>query len=268
MDNLTSIVEDTLTFIDLGVIKQYKKYRRVPPNWLKFKRIKPLLGKEYYQSENNVLMMGLSPENEWPVNQTFAARLNHEDGSWNGESFVVVHAETASRSEIVSFTSGWRGGDTCKVVFTEPRPSGVMVPGYFFTEYQNGEWVDITKNKNSGIDKNDSQYSNLVEGALAFQFNARFDWSVEIGWGYKSSLEIPTDPTGVIEMLKLREIPEGSKRRDAIVHIVSGHYRKRRNDPDSLSWVRGHFRGKTEIEHNGMKITVRPSARDMEAIAS
>lgn len=82
------------------------------------------------------------------------------------------------------------------------------------------------------------------------------------------SLDLPSDPTGVHEMWKLRDIPEGAKRRAALLHWVSDHWRQNRYDPEMEGYVRKHLRGQNECTLGGMKIHITPSAVDMHAVES
>jgi hypothetical protein len=58
------------------------------------------------------------------------------------------------------------------------------------------------------------------------------------------------------EMFKLREKPEGRTRREALVHIVSSHWRKGVKDTDDRRYVEGYLRGATEFEWFGMQAKI------------
>lgn len=76
------------------------------------------------------------------------------------------------------------------------------------------------------------------------------------------SLTLLTDPTGVKEFWRLRDIPEGKRRRDALLHWVEGHWRKTRNDPDVERYVRKHLRGQRDLTQGKFQAKVYPSERD------
>lgn len=76
------------------------------------------------------------------------------------------------------------------------------------------------------------------------------------------SLTLLTDPTGVKEFWKLRDIPEGKKRRAALLHWVDEHWRQTRNDPDVEAYVRKHLRGSESITQGNFKASVFASETD------
>ena len=75
-------------------------------------------------------------------------------------------------------------------------------------------------------------------------------------------LTLLTDPTGVKEFWRLRDIPVGKKRRDALLHWVNDHWRQDRRDPEVEVYVRKHMRGAENITHGSFKATIIPSERD------
>lgn len=75
-------------------------------------------------------------------------------------------------------------------------------------------------------------------------------------------LTLLTDATGVKDFWKLRDIPEGRKRRDALLHWVSDHWRKDRTDPDVEVYVRRHMRGSEDIKQGQFEAKVTPSEVD------
>lgn len=76
------------------------------------------------------------------------------------------------------------------------------------------------------------------------------------------SLTLLTDPTGVKEFWKLRDIPSGHRRRTALLHWVEQHWRQTRSDPDVEAFVRKHMRGETDIKQGKFEAHITPSTRD------
>ena len=76
------------------------------------------------------------------------------------------------------------------------------------------------------------------------------------------SLTLLTDPTGVKEFWKLRDVPVGKKRRDALLHWVNDHWRKKRNDPDVEVYVRKHLRGSKSLTYKSFSAKIVPSEKD------
>lgn len=76
------------------------------------------------------------------------------------------------------------------------------------------------------------------------------------------SLTLLTDPTGVKEFWKLRDVPAGRTRRAALLHWVEQHWRQMRQDPDVESFVRRHMRGQKVLTHGFFRAEITPSTRD------
>lgn len=72
-----------------------------------------------------------------------------------------------------------------------------------------------------------------------------------------------TDPTCLREMFRLRDKPDGKTRRDAIVHIVKGHWRKYSNATECRRYVESYLRGKTEFDWFGMNVNVHTNGIDL-----
>jgi len=72
------------------------------------------------------------------------------------------------------------------------------------------------------------------------------------------------DSVAVKDVFRFRDIPDGKKRRDALLHWVSGHYRKYREDPEAEMWVRDHIRGKTEFTWSGIQCIISPPKEKLE----
>lgn len=76
------------------------------------------------------------------------------------------------------------------------------------------------------------------------------------------SLTLLTDPTGVKDFWKLRDVPPGRKRRDALLHWVEQHWRQNRHDPDVEVFVRKHMRGSEDITQGQFRAKIVASKRD------
>lgn len=100
--------------------------------------------------------------------------------------------------------------------------------------------------------------------AARLQFIRRYDWRVSLGYVGCPSIAFITDPIGVREVFRLRDIPEGRSRRAALRHWVKEHWRSSRTDPAEEVKVREHLRGATEFTWNGLRCRVVPSAFDRE----
>ena len=87
-------------------------------------------------------------------------------------------------------------------------------------------------------------------------------WIVGLQRSNQPAMAFPTDPIGVREIFRLRDIPEGKARRASMIHWVDAHYRKKHDDPSALTYVRKHLRGGTRFTWNGLICTVKPPRSD------
>lgn len=76
------------------------------------------------------------------------------------------------------------------------------------------------------------------------------------------SLTLLTDPTGVKEFWKLRDVPTGRTRRAALLHWVEQHWRQTRNDPEVEAFVRAHMKGESALKHGKFEAVITPSTED------
>lgn len=125
-----------------------------------------------------------------------------------------------------------------------------------------GEYCRILKNESETIAKSiRATQANIMLAGLAVGMKGNWSAKVKVSDNIPS-LTVLTDPTGVKELWKLRDIPDGKKRRDALLHWVSQHWRQNRKDPEVESYVRKHLRGATEFRHGEMSVVVQPSEKD------
>lgn len=90
------------------------------------------------------------------------------------------------------------------------------------------------------------------------------DWHAKIGFVGGLSVTFSTDPTGARELFKLRDIPAGKCRREALKNWVRAHWRKKRSNPDEASQVREHLRGQSKFTWNGLRVEIIPATAEIE----
>jgi hypothetical protein len=103
-------------------------------------------------------------------------------------------------------------------------------------------------------------------------FTHYYDWRVELGFQMPGKTLLPTvslstDAAGAKSAYRLRDIPAGKTRRDALRHWVSTHWRKNAYDPEEEIKIWAHLRGVEEFSHNGLKCRIIPSAYDLKKAA-
>jgi hypothetical protein len=100
---------------------------------------------------------------------------------------------------------------------------------------------------------------NVFLAMMGFADGIRRYWLAYIRLGDSPRIVMPTDPTGVRSLWALRDIPNGKKRRDALLHWVSEHWRKSRRSPDDASYVKRHLRGKRNLTCDGLTVDIVPA---------
>lgn len=106
--------------------------------------------------------------------------------------------------------------------------------------------------------------SNSVRLATSLALRHRYEWAVALGLEGAPSIRFVTDPTGIKEAWRVRDLPEGRDRREALMTWVSDHWRQSRYDPDMETYVRKHLRGALSFEWRGMQGEIIPAPYDIE----
>jgi hypothetical protein len=107
-------------------------------------------------------------------------------------------------------------------------------------------------------------YLDLGGVAIGVALRQRYEWAVNVGFSNTPSVRIATDPTGMKELFRLRDVQPGRDRRDALMNWVSDHWRQNRRDPDVEIYVRKHMRGGTQFDWRGFNCEIIPARFDME----
>lgn len=94
----------------------------------------------------------------------------------------------------------------------------------------------------------------------------RYEWAVSLGFENCPSVRFSTDPTGIKELFRLRDVPDGRDKRSALMNWVSDHWRQDRKDSDVETYVRKHLRGTTKFNWRGFEAKLMPSAFDMDKV--
>lgn len=86
----------------------------------------------------------------------------------------------------------------------------------------------------------------------------RYEWTVAMSLDGTPALRFMCSPGAARAAFRLRDLPPGKSRRDALIHWVAEHYR----NPDIH--VSEHLRGKHVFEWRGLQCQIIPSAFDRE----
>jgi hypothetical protein len=100
--------------------------------------------------------------------------------------------------------------------------------------------------------------------ATATALKQRYEWAVALGLEQSPSIRFATDPTGIKDVFRIRDLPDGKDRREALLNWVTQHWRQHRDDPDIEIYVRRHLRGATSFNWRGMNCELLPSQYDVD----
>ena len=126
---------------------------------------------------------------------------------------------------------------------------------------RDGAWIPLTQ----GLEDNvaHAEMGFWYQSSLGFQFLRQYQWRVYFAYAGHPGVELPTDPVGAQQVFRLRDIPNGKHRRQALVHWVDEHWRHTRNDPMIETQVRSHLRGAQDFDWNGLVCRIRPAEVDL-----
>lgn len=203
----------------------------------------------------------------------FSAITKYEDDP-EGSSYTLRRYRRASVKELRGRGRIYSSMVNESAVACISPEDGGYVSARFYTFFVNGKWVlEERPQVNDSMfcpewvngqsltlgTKCDSNWDPSI--ALGLQFNEQYEWHVDIQRGDSIELSFETDPYGAQEIFRLRDIPDGKKRRAALRNWVTQHWRKTR---DAETSVRRHLRGAEQFVWNDLRCVVRPSADDLK----
>jgi hypothetical protein len=101
--------------------------------------------------------------------------------------------------------------------------------------------------------------------ATAVALRQRYEWAVAFALNEDApSIRFATDPTGIKELYRLRDVPKGRDRRESLIGWVEDHWRQNRHDPDVEVYVRKHLRGAVRLDWRSLVGEVLSSQFDLE----
>jgi hypothetical protein len=126
---------------------------------------------------------------------------------------------------------------------------GTILRHHAHSYHRDGIWWQMTGRREAWV-----AFAMAVLG----QTLARKEWSVRVRLSDATpSVCLFTDPAGVLAFFRLRDVPPGKSRRDALAHWVREHYRRSRVDPDAAIRVREHLRGTRAFRWHGMGVEIQ-----------
>lgn len=124
--------------------------------------------------------------------------------------------------------------------------------------YKGAKWFSLEVDSEAAAKEGMLHRANELLVGLAAGIRAHWIAKVRIQEDVPS-LSLLTDPTGVKELWKMRDVPAGKKRREALLNWVCDHWRQDRSDPEVEVYVRKHMRGQDLFAHGSMNVCIIPS---------
>lgn len=110
-----------------------------------------------------------------------------------------------------------------------------------------------------------SEIDATISIGFAIPLTERYDWHVAFGFAdHGPRVIFPTNPSGCLALFRSRNLGSGEKRRAALRHWVTNHYRQIGADNTNLSYIRDHLRGNTRFIWNGLDCELLVSEFDLE----
>lgn len=222
-----------------------------PPPLTAFQRIDPLL---LYTDPDGWFfpIADYTPSVLWPLD---VCTIQLNDLADNG--LLVQRARSITPKDARGVVSRISPFMLCTDIAAEVE--GKLATARSIESYLGGNWVHAEKEVST---KSSSFFRGNV--AIAVALRQRYEWAVSIGFSNSPSVRIVTDPTGMKDLFRLRDVPDGRNRRDALMTWVSDHWRKDRRDPDVETYVRKHMRGSAKFDWRGMECEIMPARFDIE----
>jgi hypothetical protein len=164
-----------------------------------------------------------------------------------------------------------RTGQVFEVSLGVVLNSGKIHTGRMYVEHIGKGDLDVIEdpriaNPRVRVDREDELWETCWL-AKSCALTAEYDWCVDLGYRRHNApmVSIVTDPISARGIFKLRDIPPGASRREAIKHWVNGHQRKTKNGCEYK--VTAHLKGAETFNWNGLECIIRPSEHDLKLAA-
>jgi hypothetical protein len=152
-----------------------------------------------------------------------------------------------------NFTKTKAGENVYPVIPTPLKAGYVMSPQHVLEYPGSNEYLETLRSFHAHLQLAMTQY---------------YEWTCFIRETPNSvGIRIPIHPSASKEVFMMRNIPEGAKRKRAIVNYVKDHYRTVKglgNEREIL--IKKHFRGDLKFNWRGLEVHVTPSPYDLNRI--
>ena len=238
-----------------------------PPAFKNFRALEPIgfglhdmQGKDWWLFPPN----DCPPDLVWPLDVGVIA--DRDDGG----DFHMQRGRSVTPKEV-------RGAVTRFSPFMVRDDIGQIVDGELWLAagvlaWIGGQWVDADSHrrwddKGGYFRKQDKAVPDewvSINILTALALRQRYEWAVALGLENAPSVRFATDPTGIKDLFRIRDLPAGRDRREALMIWVTDHWRQTRTDPEIELYVRKHLRGAVNFSWRGMAGEVLPAQFDLE----
>lgn len=163
------------------------------------------------------------------------------------------------------FNSATKLEDNNNVIIPIPTP---LKSGFFYDK------KEVIKKMYEDLRDTNSMYFQTIKNfhmALQLSLTYHYEWSCYIKETQNSlGVRIPIHPSSSKSVFMMRNTPEGSQRKKAIVNFVKDHYRtiKGYNDNERKVLIQKHFRGELKFNWRGLEVHITPSPYDLMRVKS
>lgn len=128
----------------------------------------------------------------------------------------------------------------------------------------NGEnWKFYLKDRELPKEKESENIEYTIKASIGLQCFAEYCWHVDIFFESGSvGIRIPVNDESLAEIAKLRDLPEGKRRMDSLLHTVASHRRHLKSGMTTT--VNRHLRGAVEHVWQGCRLRVLPAVNDVD----
>jgi hypothetical protein len=196
-----------------------------------------------------------TPDVLWPIDAGMIADHGYDDDP-DPDAFSMARYTTITPKQARGIAS--RVSPHMVVARHGQMDRGELLLATGLFTWLGGQWHDA---RGGRLEPND-HYQPLLATSIALR--QRYEWAVSLGLENLPSVRFATDPTGIKDAFRIRDLPEGRDRREALMTWVTDHWRMDRYDPEMEIYVRQHLRGTTKFTWKGMDCTLLPAIFDIE----
>ena len=192
----------------------------------------------------------------WPIDVSWCL---WQDSWGSGEPEMSFHRLRSVTAKEVRGHVSLISSHMLKLYRAVTLNNGVRYTGTDVLSLVGDQWINARKRMKTAPGE---QLAAIMAQWVALQ--QYYEWSVLIGYEGTPRVRLFTDPIGLREIFKLRDIPPGRERRAALRNWVMQHWRRKRIDEDATIWVRRHLRGAVDFTWEGLRCAIQPAIYDLE----